>query len=32
MFKEEISIDESSNKVFINIIVDDKEIYSSLEH
>ena len=30
MFKEEISIDESSNKVFINIIVDDKEIYDTL--
>ncbi len=32
MFKEEISVDESSNKVFINIIVDDKEIYDTLHN
>lgn len=30
MFKEEINIDESSNKIFVNIIVDDKETYDIL--
>jgi hypothetical protein len=28
--KEEVSLDEKSNRIFVNIIVDDKEIYDTL--
>ena len=30
MFKEEISLDENSNRVFINTIIDDKDVYDIL--
>lgn len=30
MFKEEITLDDSSNRIFAHVIVDDKEIYDML--